>query len=233
LLVLAWTRRWVGGRTAALVISAILVAALPTLSPGLGGIVLALGTAAWVVWRSSLALAVSVIVAAVAVVAMAVTPIIHPTAPFVIHLVGIELAPAGRFLTWSAAVSEFARHPLVGHGIGIDAVQVRYMSPAGVLQQLTDAHNVYLSIAAQTGLIGVFGLAALLAYACRLCVHRRPQAAILAFTFLNAFAYQGLGGSFEDLRHLWVLLGLAAAAGRLDLSRADESSHRAAAPSPC
>jgi len=33
--------------------------------------------------------------------------------------------------------------------------------------------------------------------------------------FLVAFAYEGLGGSFEDARHLWVLFGLFLASGRL------------------
>jgi hypothetical protein len=37
----------------------------------------------------------------------------------------------------------------------------------------------------------------------------------LGLAFLNAFAYQGLTGSFEDASHLWVLLGLFLASLRL------------------
>jgi hypothetical protein len=35
------------------------------------------------------------------------------------------------------------------------------------------------------------------------------------FAFLNAFAYQGLGGSFADSRPLWVLFGLFLASDRI------------------
>ena len=32
--------------------------------------------------------------------------------------------------------------------------------------------------------------------------------AALCATFLNVLLYQGIGGSFEDTRHIWLLLGL-------------------------
>jgi putative inorganic carbon (hco3(-)) transporter len=38
----------------------------------------------------------------------------------------------------------------------------------------------------------------------------------LGIAFLGAFAYQGLGGSFEDARHLWLLFGLLIASRRLE-----------------
>jgi len=34
----------------------------------------------------------------------------------------------------------------------------------------------------------------------------------LGLAFCSAFVYQGLTGSFEDARHLWVLIGLVPAA---------------------
>ena len=70
--------------------------------------------------------------------------------------------------------------------------------------------------------MGVAALVALLVWVFR---HTRPLRLgrhsgdvlrlALGFAFLDAFAYQGLGGSFEDSRHLWLLLGLFLAAGRL------------------
>jgi hypothetical protein len=42
----------------------------------------------------------------------------------------------------------------------------------------------------------------------------------LGLIFLNIFAYQGLTGSFEDARHVWVVLGLLMAASKASLSRA-------------
>jgi O-antigen ligase len=174
---------------------------------------------------------------------LAVTPIVHPTAPFLIEIpgTGIVLAPAGRYLTWSAAAAEFARHPLIGHGIGIDAVDVRYFSPSLEMQSLSDAHNALLNVAAQCGAIGVAGLLFLIVFAARLSLPWRPAEARpasigLGLIFLNGFVYQGLGGSFEDARHLWVLLGLLIAAARLErggLIRADGNNRKAGGPSLC
>jgi hypothetical protein len=45
---------------------------------------------------------------------------------------------------------------------------------------------------------------------------------MLGLTWLNAFVYQGLTGSYEDARHLWLLLGLLIAAERLETNEAAE-----------
>ena len=237
LLLLAWQQKWLSGTVASVSLAGILLAALFTISPGLGGIALALGTGAWLMGRSKLALAAGIGVAIAFIVAQAVTPFLHPTAPFLIHVPGtaVVLAPAGRFLTWSSAFGEFLRHPWLGHGIGIDAAFVRYRDPSGNLQQLTDAHNVFLNIAAQAGVVGLAGFAVLLAYAARLTFSTgvrgdRAIRLVLGLTFVNAFVYQGLGVGFEDTRHLWVLFGLLA--GAASITRADGSNRRADAPSP-
>jgi len=187
-------------------------------------------------------LAVGIAVALLFLVAAAVTPINHSTAPFVIGVPGTDLvvAPSGRFLAWAAAAAEFARHPLIGHGIGIHAVNVQFHAPAGNLQTLADAHNMFLNIAAQAGVIGLAGLALLIACIVRL---GSPWGALpaglhmvrlcLSLTLLTALVYQGLSGSFEDARHLWVLLGLLLAAYRLDLSPPGGNNRRAGEPSPC
>jgi len=234
LVFLARDKQWLPDRWAWLLLAGIIIAGLSTISPGLGGIALVLGTGLWVTRRSRIALAGAIAVAIAVTIALAVTPIVHPTAPFLIHVPGTHwvLAPSGRFLVWSAALREFLAHPLLGHGIGIEPVDVRYMDPSGNLQELTDAHNVILSIAAQAGLIGLAGLTILMTYACRLVVAGKTATRILGFTFLNAFLYQGLGGSFEDARHLWVLLGLVVAAANLELTPGDGSSRTTGAPSP-
>lgn len=237
LLLLAWRQKWLPPKLALLSLAGLGVAALPTISPGFGGIALVLGVGAWLFKGSRLALGTAIVVAAAFILAQAVTPFLHPTAPFLIHLpgTGLVLAPAGRFLTWSAALKEFVRHPWLGHGIGIDAVLVRYRDPSGSLQLLTDAHNVFLNIAAQAGLVGLAGLAALIGYAARLTFSpnvggSRSIRLLLGLSFLIAFAYEGLGAGFEDSRHLWVLLGLLAAA---TVIRADGNNRIAGAPSPC
>lgn len=248
LLLVAERSGWLSRRTFALMLVAIGVAAVPTLSPGLGGMVLMAGLWLWLTERSRssrlarAALVLGIAIAALFVAALALTPILHPTAPFLIRVAGtgLVLAPSARFMTWSAGAAEFTRHPLVGHGIGIAAVDVRYLDPSGNLQELTDTHNMFLNIAAQCGVVGLAGLVALIVYAVRLSVPWRlgstiaPIARIgMGMTFLDAFVYQGLGGSFEDTRHLWVLLGLLMASAGLVVSPGGENNRRAAVPSHC
>ncbi len=233
LLFLARQEGWIAGRWAALLLAGIVVAAASTLSPGLGGVALALGIGWWTRSGSRLPLFISAAVAAGFVLAAAFTPLIHPTAPYVLTVsgAGIVLAPSGRLMIWTAALQEFLRYPLLGHGMGIDPVSLHYLAPSGEMQWLRDAHNVILSIAAQAGLIGLVGLAMLLAHAVRLC-RSNSVALILGLTFLNGFLYQGLTGAFEDTRHLWILFGLLVAAARLPISHRDGNSRTIAAPLP-
>ena len=236
---------WLSRRASLTLFAGIVLAALATISAGLGGVALIAGVWLWLGFRdqrptaSRFALGAALVVAAAFVVALAVTPIVHPTAGFVMTVPGTDLvlAPSARWMLWSASLAEFARHPLIGHGIGIDATYVRYLDPSRNLQIQTDAHNVFLNIAAQTGLIGLLGLGALIAFAFHLARPWRPDGSMaairvaLGLSFLGGLVYQGLGGSFEDARHLWVVLGLLIAASRL--SPAGGNSRRAAAPSPC
>jgi hypothetical protein len=188
-----------------------------------GGIALMIGVWLWLVlrggrpWIARLWLVGGVIAAALFFVAMAVTPILHPTAPFLIRLpvLDLTLAPSGRMMIWMDATRNFMADPWVGRGIGRDAVDVRYMSPSGFLQRLTDAHNSFLNVAVQCGVIGLTALLGVIAYVWRSSLPLRLLPGDsnivrlgIGLAFLNGFAYQGLGGSFEDARHLWLLLGL-------------------------
>jgi O-antigen ligase len=231
LLLGAYALGWVSRRTSLLLLASLLVTALFTLSPGLGGILLVAGLWLWLAWRRSFPVRARLVLAAALaggvafVAAMTVTPIIHPTAPYLIAIPGTHwtLAPAGRMLTWTAAVRAFLQHPWLGHGIGVDAVSVLYLTPSGELQTLTDAHNSFLNIAAQCGLVGLAGLLLPIGY---VLVHLQPfdlradrpdlLRVALGLSFLAAFAYEGLGGSFEDARHLWILFGMFLASVRLE-----------------
>jgi O-antigen ligase len=226
-----------------LLIGGIAVASLSTVSPGLGGIALLAAIFTWHNRRgSSPAIAKASIwlgaaVAGMFVAALALTPFAHSTATFVVHLPGgLTVYPAPRLLIWIAALKQFLAHPLVGIGIGIDPVHVGFASPSGY-EVLTDAHNLFLSIAAQCGLVGLIGLAAIISFVAARTRPARgssgPVCFILGATFLDVFVYQGLGGSFEDTRHIWVLLGLLIAAAQIHFSRADGNSRKAAAPLPC
>jgi O-antigen ligase len=226
MLLVAAKRGWIGRRTTWLLLAALIPASLLTISPGLGGIAPLLGLWLWAARRETAPLF------ALFVAAAAVTPILHPTAPFLIEVPGATLAPSGRLLAWIDATHRLAAHPLLGGGIGTAAVDVHYRDPSGYLQTLTDAHNNYLNIAAQAGLIGLAGLIAIVVLVVRRTfpLPLRPDAADaarvgLGLTFLAAFGYEGLTGSFEDARFLWVLLGLFLAACRI-AAPADEAPGR-------
>jgi O-antigen ligase len=242
---LARSLGYIGRSAYWLLLAGIGVASLSTVSPGLGGVALIASLWIWVIsrarspWLARAALACGSLVALLFVIALALTPFPHSTATFEIRLPGnLTLYPAPRLLIWTAALKQFASHPLLGIGLGIDPVHVGFASPSGY-EVLTDAHEIFLSIAAQCGILGLIGLAAII----QLVIARTPLPRatgratlprfLLGAAFLDVFVYQGLGGSFEDTRHIWMLLGLIIAAGRIDFSREDESSRTAGAPSPC
>ena len=229
LLVVAIERAWLPRRLGVALLGATVIAALTTISPGLGGVGLAAGLWIWAKrgqvprWIARLGLTGGLAIATAFILITAFMPIVHSTAPFLIHvpLLDVTLAPTGRVLTWSAAFREFAAHPLLGHGIGVDAVHVYFESPSGG-QHLTDAHNSFLNIAAQCGLVGLAGELLLVWWVFRQSppwLVTGPNLGMirlaLGLGFLDAFAYQGLSGSFEDARYLWLLLGLFMAAVRL------------------
>lgn len=229
--------KWVSTRTCIGLIGGISVAAIFTISPGLGGLALTAGIWLWLTNRklqkcvAKLSLAVGALAAAAFVPAMAVTPILHPTAPFLIHLpiFDVVLAPSGRLMIWMDAIRQFSEHPIFGRGIGVDPVLVHYQDPSGAVQTLTDAHDIYLSIAVQSGMVGLVALIALIVYVFLRTRPFRPQpddrnvATLgLGVAFLSSFGYQGIGGSFEDSRHLWLLFGLFLASVRISAAAGHE-----------
>lgn len=241
LLLCARVSGYLGRGSFMLLLAGILVAAFSTISPGLGGIALLGGMGFFAMRRQKQAAAarsalmLGIAAAGLFLVALAVTPIAYPAAPFAIRLPGgMTLYPSVRYLVWSAALDQFVHHPLIGMGVGVDPVHVRYLNPSGALEQLTDAHNIFLSIAAQCGILGLVGLGAIVWMAVRRTPTPRGDLRrfLLGATFLDVFVYQGLGGSFEDTRHIWVLLGLLIAANRPELRRPDGNSRKPAERSP-
>lgn len=222
---------WIGRAASGWLLAGIGIAAFFTLSPGFGGVLLALGLWLWLAMRESrrsaarLALAAGTAAALLFVALMAATPIVHETAPFLMRVPGTELvlAPSGRLMVWIDSARTFLADPLIGRGIGNESAHVLYRDPSGHLQRLTDAHNVFLNIAAQCGIVGVAALLWLIAHAVRRSL---PWLLLpgdtnlvrlgLGLGFLNGFVYHGLGGSWEDARHLWVALGLLIAAARIE-----------------
>jgi len=122
----------------------------------------------------------------------------------------IELAP--RAWVWkSAAETVVSAFPL-GAGLGTEPADYSWTSPAGETQLLTDAHQAYLSILSQLGIAGLIAWLALLTIALRRARHEDPW---LATGIVAAVLVPSLSGSFEDARHLWVLIGMAAGSAPL------------------
>ncbi len=193
------------------------ICALLTISPGIGGFFFAL--ALWELTASDLkkaipirkagifaALATAAAFLFVAAVSTARQP--DPLFTFDIPFTEIRLEPSARMLTWSGAIETFASDPVLGRGLGSDTCLVRYDDLSGRLQTLTDAHNTFLNVAAESGVFGLASILLISIFFVRSLKTHDPFLKALVIAFASAFVYQGLTGSFEDARHLWVLMGL-------------------------
>jgi O-antigen ligase len=195
---------------------------LAGISPSLGGIALSLGVWWWICFKKSeplfakTILAGGILAAAAFILAVMIAPSLHPTAPFFVDVPLIEkrIAPSGRIMTWMDSWRTFSENPFFGRGVGQDACDVRYFDLTERLQTLTDAHNVFLNVAAQMGIFGLLAIFAIIFYITRKTfplafdeTNRSVYRVGFGLAFISAFFYQGIGGSYEDARHLWVLIG--------------------------
>lgn len=201
-----------------------------TVTPGIGGVLLAISL--WIchicknrglVTRSKLVLAGGIISAIGFLAVSTLTLISTPTSPYYISFGAVRVDPTQRLLAWQGAFRTFLEHPFLGKGLGLGVADVSFMAPSGQMQILTDAHNTVLSVAGQSGIAGLIPLI----FICMVVIRRayttslEPAATAvirrcLLLAFIAAFIYQGLIGSFENTRHLWVLIGLILAVSEIN-----------------
>ena len=203
-------------------------AVLFTLSPGIGGVLLSVGLWFYFVKRDSARTTanLSIIGGGTAAILffliVLISPIVTKTAPysFDLPLLG-TVEPSIRVLAWTSALQNFAQHPLLGVGVGVDTAAAHYLDASGNWQTLRDAHQIWLNVAAQSGLIGLAAFLGLTIFLFKQAF--RPHSAqpeikligaAMGIALIGALGHQGLNGSYEDARHLWVLFGLIAAIGR-------------------
>jgi putative inorganic carbon (hco3(-)) transporter len=223
-LLVARKLNWINKTVFAFALALVLFSVLLTISPGIGGSLLVLGLWYWTVFqarnRNRLAifcLSFAAISAIFFFVSTLVSPNPNSLAAFSFKLPFLDytIYPSVRVLGWTAAIQTLLENPFFGRGLGLDAVSVFYYNAAGDLAFIGDAHQTWLNFAAQTGFYGLFAIIVLTFYLLR----KRPTFkfgnnelkvfhAGFRLAFLGAFLYQGLFGSFEDARHLWILTGL-------------------------
>ncbi len=214
---------WIAPRAFVVILSLIVLAAISTLSIGIGGVLLAVGICYWITDRArhpsaaKISLAAGIVIAAAAYASSFFAFQYHPTAPYAINvpLTNMTIYPSARLMVWTESWETFANDPVTGKGLDQTACAVTFQNSDGSYSLLTDAHNIYLSVAAQNGILGLISILGLSVFILwRGASITDLTTRLFAAAFFTAFVYQGLTGAYEDARHLWVLIGLALAVSR-------------------
>jgi putative inorganic carbon (hco3(-)) transporter len=223
LAVLAEKTGWLKKIWARILQTGIWFAAVFTFSAGLGGMVLSLGIWYWTLFRqnkktlvSKLALGSAILFAVFVFCSTLVSPdTVNTTHEFSVPFSDKKLEASVRVLVWENALENFREFPLTGRGTGTNTASLQYQTLSGSNQILLDAHNVWLNVLGQTGLLGIVAFVLLNLFLITRCRFRFDKLneenlihPALSCAFVGAFLYQGMSGSFEDARHLWVLFGL-------------------------
>jgi O-antigen ligase len=159
-----------------------------------------------------------------------------------------RLMDGARPSLWRAAAETFRSHPLLGIGYGehvsttsdprafvyadrLDTVAAR----GPVAARKMEAHNAWLNVAGQAGVLGLATFAFLLLanWVPVLAVARRPgEFSVLAAGLFAGFAggllYHGVFGALEETRALWALAALGATTVALDKARAPAARRQGA-----
>ena len=122
----------------------------------------------------------------------------------------VTVGPRGH--TWMDAIDTLWTHPLLGVGPGLPVASTTYNG-----RFFADAHNAWLNVGGQAGLLGLLALIGVVAAVLRARMEgeahcRRPRTCRAGWcAFVGAVLYGSLSISLEQSRHVWVLLGFLAA----------------------
>ncbi len=201
------------------------ITALWSLSPGVGGLFLSRGIWEWKQRRDEgpsrrLIAGAALSAGLAAAVVFFAAALVDPARAGDASLTLSAIEPSPRIEMWKRSFQTFAEHPIVGQGIGTGTATFNYVAASGERQALTDAHNVWLSVAMQSGMLGLAAFIAVVAYAWWRSSpwagdNHRVSGLKLALrcALVGALFYQGLTGSFEEARHIWLVIGLMVCAG--------------------
>ena len=155
---------------------------------------------------------VILVVAGVALFTMTFMGILLPMG---FDFAGLSISASGiRPAIWSSAWEAVRESPLAG--VGASPYLAEAADPVSNTSSLAlwDAHNLYLSLLGQFGLVGfglIFGAVAVLVRALVREGTTRRHAALLVALF--AVAVHGVTVASEDFWHVWALLGMVGLAG--------------------
>jgi O-antigen ligase len=222
-------------------VGACAIVALFTLSTGIGGFALALGIILWATARrrrprrtraAALAAGALLAIGAAAVTIGHLVPQGHGHVEVAGHQWHFARGP--RVHTWLSAGETLAEHPLVGVGYGhpvartpgadLDPWLTGHLEPFSQEGPLfAEAHNTWLNVAGQTGLLGLGAfilLVVVIAGRQQIAplpvlgpLQDLPPAVVAGLAW--AFLFHGLFTGAEEFRHLWALAGLGAGAASL------------------
>lgn len=192
-------------------------AALPTLSSALGGLAIAIGIFAWLfqsATKKTKLLKGLLPLGALFAVLLGLFTAGYPKQTEA----GLVIEASPRWLTWNSSFGTFLKHPLFGSGLGAELADVHYNTASGVREHLTDPHNAWLNVAGQMGLVGLAAFIAMLVWLARgarpLARSADPKAIVRTALFgaWIVIVYQAFSCSLEDMRHVWLIFGMLAAA---------------------
>lgn len=202
-------RRWAGGLAAAVAVGLFLTASTAWIAAGVVLVLVGRGARGEADGsrRGMVLGAGGALLAGVTLVAVLV--------PLDLSFAGLDVATSGiRPRIWQGALSAFFDAPLLGVGAApFLAEAVDPLDPASGIG-LWDAHNAYLSILGQFGVVGAllvgFGVWKVMGEARVAGSQRAAMAVRLA---LIAVGIHAVFMASEDLRHVWVLMGLVGVGG--------------------
>lgn len=227
-LLLAFYANWLKARTVWIYAVVLFVVDLFTLTPGIGGIFITTGyvVAAYLRERGlkflgGSAMIAGILIAAVFFITASITMFSFDPNGTAMPVSHGAISPSHRAVAWQTAFETFLEDPVLGRGVGMPIANSQFVDPSGRGQILTDAHNTYLSLLGETGIVGFIAFMSIIAFLTFGLIKMRKEDTIWrtvsVFFFLalaDAFFYQSLTGSYEDSRHLWVLFGAIAAIKR-------------------